>query len=449
MPVISRGVPVFASSTTPGSPPGNANGDVYDALDAYSWCSAAVPAWIAYDLSGVPASRRGAVALVWINNTNAYQCNIGSGGTPVGLPTDYTIEANAAPGGTLPVSGWVALRSVTGNPYRSRQHVLLLTGYNWVRMRITLVAGGTTVHLMHLDIHDLSQSPGGQPRDSWIYFGDSITFGGMNYQLHYFQSPNDFTFASLINSRLPAFFPAQEDGGVVGAGIVDAVNNIDQWLSVFPGKFVGISYGTNDATGGMAPETFYDHYAAVVEAVLAAGKVPLVPRIPWGKTALVQANVPLLNQQIDRLYTTFPDIVPGPDLWALFQQNPALINDGDVHPTTEGYGQMKQWWANAMLQNVYHLSTAGVSDPGPEAPLAGPALRCTATTMEYDLPTAAAVSLGVFDLLGRRLMTLVDGSQSAGRHRVGWDSSGLSSGVYFCRLATDGPSVTRALRITR
>ena len=348
---ISHNVPAFASSVSGVNPPSNANGDIYDVFDYHSWKSGAVPAWIAYDLSNVPTSQRGLVDVTWLNNTDAYLYTIGSGGTPQGMPKDYTIEANAAPGGTsAPTTGWVTLAGATGNIFHSRQHVVNLAGYNWIRMNITSVTGGTNVLLMHLDVQDLSQC--NQALDSWIFYGDSITLGATNYQEYYDGSPDNFTLGQLVNAQLPQYFPAQEDGGTVGAGIVDAVNNIDAWLAVFPGKYVGVSYGTNDA-GSMDPTTFYNYYASVIQKVIAAGKIPLVSKIPWGKTTTIQTYGPGLNAQIDQLYVNYPQIIKGPDFWTFFQQNPGYMSSGDVHPTSDGYGHMRQLWAQNMIQNVY------------------------------------------------------------------------------------------------
>ncbi len=64
------------------------------------------------------------------------------------------------------------------------------------------------------------------------------------------------------------------------------------------------------------------------------------------------------------------------------------------------------------------------------------------TTLEYALPEAQDVTVAVFDLLGRRVQTLVDGRQEAGTHRVSWEGTGrsqrqLASGTYFLRVSTD------------
>jgi hypothetical protein len=56
------------------------------------------------------------------------------------------------------------------------------------------------------------------------------------------------------------------------------------------------------------------------------------------------------------------------------------------------------------------------------------------TTIRYELPVASAVRLSLFDILGREVSLLVGGRREAGVHKVRFDASGVSSGVYFCRL---------------
>ena len=58
------------------------------------------------------------------------------------------------------------------------------------------------------------------------------------------------------------------------------------------------------------------------------------------------------------------------------------------------------------------------------------------TEISYQLPVNSVVSLKVFDVLGREVATLVNGSQAAGQHSVNFDASGLSSGVYIYQLQT-------------
>ncbi|MDX1428998.1 MAG: FG-GAP-like repeat-containing protein, partial [Rhodothermales bacterium] len=57
------------------------------------------------------------------------------------------------------------------------------------------------------------------------------------------------------------------------------------------------------------------------------------------------------------------------------------------------------------------------------------------TTVSYHLAGSARVRLAVFDLLGRRVATVVDGLRPAGKHSVTFDGSGLASGVYLYRIS--------------
>ena len=53
------------------------------------------------------------------------------------------------------------------------------------------------------------------------------------------------------------------------------------------------------------------------------------------------------------------------------------------------------------------------------------------TTIHYQLPTATFVSLEIFDLLGRKIATLVDDKNAPGKYEVKWDGSRNPSGIYF------------------
>jgi len=69
-------------------------------------------------------------------------------------------------------------------------------------------------------------------------------------------------------------------------------------------------------------------------------------------------------------------------------------------------------------------------------------------TFGFHLPTKADVLLGVYDLTGRRIRTLLSGQRQAGSHAVTWDGSTdagptAPSGVYFARLLVDGKRAGR------
>jgi hypothetical protein len=57
------------------------------------------------------------------------------------------------------------------------------------------------------------------------------------------------------------------------------------------------------------------------------------------------------------------------------------------------------------------------------------------TTIKYALPQSGKVTLEIFNVLGEKVLTLLDAEQGAGYHQVIFKSSGLSSGVYIYRLS--------------
>ena len=76
------------------------------------------------------------------------------------------------------------------------------------------------------------------------------------------------------------------------------------------------------------------------------------------------------------------------------------------------------------------------------------------TTIAFTLPESASVRLAVYDVMGRRVASLVDQQMSPGTHRVTWsghaeDGRRLSSGTYFYRLRAGDFVTTRRLTILR
>ncbi|MBU1937185.1 T9SS type A sorting domain-containing protein [bacterium] len=93
--------------------------------------------------------------------------------------------------------------------------------------------------------------------------------------------------------------------------------------------------------------------------------------------------------------------------------------------------------------NVYVVKTgpdvtaAGISHPLPITIVLHqnyPNPFNASTRITFDLPKAGLVILKVYDVLGRKVGTLMNGVQEAGCHSVLFDGSDLSSGIYFYRL---------------
>lgn len=58
--------------------------------------------------------------------------------------------------------------------------------------------------------------------------------------------------------------------------------------------------------------------------------------------------------------------------------------------------------------------------------------------LAFDLPAAAQVNLGLFDVQGRRVLPLLAGHQQAGAFRMSFSTASLQPGLYFARLLVDG-----------
>lgn len=62
------------------------------------------------------------------------------------------------------------------------------------------------------------------------------------------------------------------------------------------------------------------------------------------------------------------------------------------------------------------------------------------TMINYQIPFTSRVSIKLYDLLGRELITLVNSSMNAGKHSIPFNASELPSGIYFYRI--ESTSVT-------
>lgn len=72
-----------------------------------------------------------------------------------------------------------------------------------------------------------------------------------------------------------------------------------------------------------------------------------------------------------------------------------------------------------------------------------------ATSIQYSIPKGTEVKLNVFDISGRRVASLVNGFQPAGEHKVSFNASNLSSGVYVYRLEASGHTLSKKLTLLK
>ncbi|MBU1650611.1 agmatine deiminase family protein, partial [bacterium] len=131
------------------------------------------------------------------------------------------------------------------------------------------------------------------------------------------------------------------------------------------------------------------------------GKVGAYPDLIWSED-----NLPFTKEGVSNGVAFKPWITEGiTDPFIIADNNAGIIND---HPLVEVY-------------------------PNPFNPT---------TVLSYQLSGSCRINLTVYDITGRKVVTLVDGFRDAGNHKVQFDGSNLASGVYLYRLTTDAVSLT-------
>jgi hypothetical protein len=129
----------------------------------------------------------------------------------------------------------------------------------------------------------------------------------------------------------------------------------------------------------------------------------------------------------------FPDSTGPPDQW------PTLSHD-NLH--TRNY---------TFMDRVTSIADAG-SPPLPKSVVLKqnyPNPFNAQTTISYSLPKASLVTIDIYDLLGRKLETLINSNQNAGSYSIIWDATERSSGIYFCRIKAGEISINRKMVLVK
>jgi hypothetical protein len=110
-------------------------------------------------------------------------------------------------------------------------------------------------------------------------------------------------------------------------------------------------------------------------------------------------------------------------------------------------GGSENWYGPAHLEAAAVPSASRLyqNQPNPFNP---------STTLRFDLPVGGRVRLGVYDVAGRLLRTLLDVDLPAGSHEAVWDGRdaagrGMGSGAYFARLVAGGIVATTRMDLVK
>ncbi|HEU0026299.1 MAG TPA: SGNH/GDSL hydrolase family protein [Ktedonobacterales bacterium] len=338
-PLVSRGKPVFCSPSDLSV--GGKNAITSGKYGDYSFWRAGVndlPSWCAVHLGEGPSRLLVAWSSDYIFDYIA----------PDGMtPRDYTLSVSGD--STDGANGhWQTAVTVAGNETRVREAVIPFAGMSWVKMTVTRGQAHATqpyVTIDQIDCYDVSAGL----NETTLFSGDSITV--MAYNRFDGSHP---TFDELMHQMDPALYPVMLDEGFGGWSSSGAAQQISTWLALNPDiHYWLLGWGTNDALNMLNPAVFHDNMQYLIDAIKAAGHVPVLARIPamhlpGDRGAATDAEIRALNAQIDAL-TQANHLISGPDLYTLVSQRPTtyLLDDG-IHPAPAGAAAMNNAWYLAM-----------------------------------------------------------------------------------------------------
>ena len=71
------------------------------------------------------------------------------------------------------------------------------------------------------------------------------------------------------------------------------------------------------------------------------------------------------------------------------------------------------------------------------------------TTLSFTISQNSTIKIAVYNVIGQRVATLIDGLQPAGTHMLRWNASRMSSGTYFVRMEAQTNIITRKLLLVK
>jgi plastocyanin len=67
------------------------------------------------------------------------------------------------------------------------------------------------------------------------------------------------------------------------------------------------------------------------------------------------------------------------------------------------------------------------------------------TTITYSLPNTGHITLEVFNMIGQKVATLIDGIENAGSHQFQFNANKMASGIYFYSIQFNSSTLTKRM----
>jgi hypothetical protein len=182
-------------------------------------------------------------------------------------------------------------------------------------------------------------------------------------------------------------------------------------------------YVYNNGTGPDSVYVTIDYNGVTPSNALAVS--PQAFEIAAADSQLITFTVypPLINRNTNDLYL------------------PRIVFDSRFSPGTTHFVKQVRFRLKGILTDINDAGTIfkyalAQNYPNPFNP---------STKINYEIPEPGKVTLKIYNIIGKEIVTLVDREQESGNHEVEFDASGLSSGVYFYKLNHKGYEMLRKM----
>ncbi|MGE5401666.1 MAG: glucoamylase family protein [Ignavibacteriales bacterium] len=236
-----------------------------------------------------------------------------------------------------------------------------------------------------------------------------------------------------------------------------------------PKKFTGYDQDTWGITASDDPYGYSAHQPVVTDDNGTLAPTAALSSMPYTPKESIAAFKNFYKKYGAKLYGPygFKDAFNPQQNW--FDNNYIAIDEGPIAVMVENYRSgllWKNFMANpeiapmlAAIGFVKDTTTVGVKDekltaytfelkgnyPNPFNP---------STTIEFTLPALQKAEVVVYDMLGRKIRTLAEGSMKAGLNRVSWNGTdennrAVSSGIYLYTIRTNNSRLSGKMMLIK
>lgn len=248
---------------------------------------------------------------------------------------------------------------------------------------------------------------------------------------------------------------------LLGDNLLLESGRIDPALFEIKGELIPSEPGIRDLPDGRMKITYGGHLPRFIDKSLTFNENNIVVSLKFVNASQRFAEqIPLMLDQNDKLAIQGNEVIFTRDSEVVF----VITFTGAeqiIQSAAQQEGHLRRNWVTAIgtgsMDYVIQFDTEPTSaHTEPDQVPARTALHPNYpnpfnpdTMLSYTVASESHVTLGIYDLKGRRVKTLVDEVQNPGRYEVRFDASNLASGVYISQLRAGGQTSSRLISLLK